>query len=518
MPVYKVDQIWLEKAINSVINQLYENWELCIVDDASNKSYIYDILTKYSEKDSRIKVSFLKVKQGISGASNVALNMATGDFIGLLDNDDELSINALYENVKLLNAYPDTEMIYSDEDKFDITGKRCDPFFKPDWSPDMFLSCMFTCHFGVYRKRIVDEIGGFRIGYEGIQDYDFVLRFTERTNKILHVSKILYHWRKIPGSLALDTDTKNYAFDTAKKALSDAMERRDIPSKVCDGKWLGSYRIKYEIFDWPKISILIYIKDQAVLLRKCISSILYNNSYHNYEILIIDNNSIKQETIEYLKTLSKQRKIRVLSYKNDFNTSAINNYGARKSNGDILLFINNVCEIKNKDSIIAMVEHVQRKKIGAVGAKLRFNKNRMQHCGILLRFGANRIPGKYFYKYSEINNGYFGRNDIVHNVSAVSSSAMMVKREVFIEGNGFDERLKLAYNDVDLCLNLREKGYLIIYTPYAEFNCHRYINRVNKNTHGENAMIKKEKEYFRTKWKDILERGDPYYNPNLILM
>lgn len=252
MPVYNVDQVWLEKAINSVINQLYENWELCIVDDASNKSYIYDILTKYSEKDSRIKANYLEKKQGISGASNVALNMATGDFIGLLDNDDELSINALYENVKLLNAYPDTDMIYSDEDKLDITGKRCDPFFKPDWSPDMFLSCMFTCHFGVYRKRIVDEIGGFRIGYEGIQDYDFVLRFTERTDKILHIPKILYHWRKIPGSLALDTDTKNYAFDTAKKALSDAMKRRNIPSKVCDGKWLGSYRIKYEIFDLRK--------------------------------------------------------------------------------------------------------------------------------------------------------------------------------------------------------------------------------------------------------------------------
>jgi len=513
MPVYNVDRGWLEKAIDSVINQIYENWELCIVDDASTKKDVKKTLEEYSNKDSRIKVIFLKKNIGISGASNKALTLATGEFIGLLDNDDELSIDALFENIKLINKYPDINMIYSDEDKLEMNGRRCEPFFKPDWSPHMLLSCMYTGHFGVYRKKNVDEIGGFRVGCEGSQDYDLVLRFTEKTDKIFHLPKILYHWRKIPGSAAFAEDSKSYAYVSAKKALKDAMKRRNIPSKIYDGQWTGSYRIKYEIIEKPTISILIPTKDQISLLRKCINSVLYNNSYNNYEILIIDNNSIEPETFEYFSVLSSQKNIRVIDFKNSFNFSAINNYGVLESKGDVLLFLKNNCEIRDKDSINSMIEHIQRKDVGAVGAKLFFSDNTLKHCGLTILLSDHRIAGCPSYGYSETDNGYCGRNNLVHNVSAITDTAMMIKREVFNEVNGFDEKLELLYKDVDFCLKLRERGYLIVFTPYAKFYHHEAFDK----NYEKKTLLRKDMDYFQVKWKKVLEKEDPYFNPNLTL-
>lgn len=513
MPVYNVDKVWLEKAIDSVINQIYENWELCIVDDASTKKEVKKTLEEYSNKDSRIKVIFLKKNSGISGASNKALTLATGEFIGLLDNDDELSTDALFENIKLINKHPDINMIYSDEDKLKMNGKRCEPFFKPDWSPHMLLSCMYIGHFGVYRKKIVDEIGGFRIGYEGSQDYDLVLRFTEKTDKIFHLPKILYHWRKIPGSAAFAEDSKSYAYVSAKKALKDAMKRRNIPSKIYDGQWTGSYRIKYEIIEKPTISILIPTKDQISLLRKCINSILYNNSYNNYEILIIDNNSIEPETFEYFSVLSSQKNIRIIDYKNSFNFSAINNYGVLESKGNVLLFLKNNCEIRDKDSINSMIEHIQKKDVGAVGAKLFFSDNTLKHCGLMVLLSDNRIAGCPSYGDSETFNGYCGRNNIVHNVSAITDTAMMIRREVFNEVNGFDEKLELLYREMDFCLKLRERGYLIVFTPYAKFYHHESFDK----SYGKKTLLRNDMDYFQVKWKKILEKEDPYFNPNLTL-
>ncbi|MDM8553108.1 glycosyltransferase [Desulfococcaceae bacterium HSG7] len=519
MPVYNVPARWLKKAIASVQRQLYDNWELCIVDDNSAQPHIRKILKTFSsdQSDSRIKVKFLNNNIGISGASNEALAMATGDFIGLLDNDDELSIDALYEVVKLLNEHPTADMIYSDEDKLGLNGKRCEPFFKPDWSPDMLLACMYTGHFSVYRKKIVDRVGGFRTGFDGSQDYDLALRITEKTDQIFHIPKILYHWRKIPGSVALKENSKTYAYSAAQKALTQAMQRRKIPCEVKEGQWLGSYRVQYEIVSHPKISILIPTRDQAGLLTQCINSVLNLNTYPNYEIIIINNNSVKQETAEYLAALTDKPGIRILNDTNEFNFAALNNRAARFADGDVLLFLNNDCELKEKDSLGAMAEHIQRKKIGAVGAKLIYDNHTIQHCGIILRLGAHRAAGHHSYKFPEDNHGYFGRNSIIHNVSAVTAAAMMTETSLFNEVGGFNEKLKQAYNDVDFCLKLRAKGYLIVYTPYAVFYHHESASRGYEDTPEKTARFEKEVLYFKSEWNDVLAKGDPYYNPNLTL-
>jgi glycosyltransferase involved in cell wall biosynthesis len=521
MPVYNVPARWLKKAIASVQRQLYENWELCIVDDGSVQTHVRKILKTYSQTDSRIKVKFLNKNIGISGASNEALAMATGDFIGLLDNDDELSIDALYEVTKLLNQYPAADMIYSDEDKLGLNGKRCEPFFKPDWSPDMLLSCMFTGHFTVYRKKIVDRVGGFRTGFEGSQDYDLALRITEKTDHIYHIPKILYHWRKIPGSVAFRENSKTYAYSAAQKALTQAMQRRKIPCKVKEGKWLGSYRTQYEIVSHPKISILIPTKDQVGLLKKCIDSILNLNTYPNYEIIVINNNSAERETAEYLTAMAGNPLISILNDNDDFNFAALNNRAARLSDGELLFFFNNDCELKDKNSLGAMAEHLQRadfkKKIGAVGAKLIYGNHTIQHCGIILRLGAHRAAGHHSYKFPEDNHGYFGRNSIIHNISAVTAAAMMTEKDIFLQVGGFNEKLKQAYNDVDFCLKLRAEGYLIVYTPYAVFYHHESVSRGYEDTPEKAARFAKEVKCFKSEWKDVLAKGDPYYNPNLTL-
>jgi len=521
MPVYNVPARWLKKAIGSVQRQLYENWELCIVDDCSTRPHVRKILQSYLQSDSRIKVNFLNQNSGISGASNKALAMATGDFVGLLDNDDKLSIDALYEVIKLLNQYPNADLIYSDEDKLGLNGKRCEPFFKPDWSPDMLLSCMYTGHFSVYRKMIADRVGGFRIGLEGSQDYDLALRVTEKTNRIYHIPKILYHWRKIPGSLAFKENSKTYAYSAAQRALTDAMRRRQISCIVKEGQWLGSYRIQYEIVSRPKISILVPTRDQADLLKKCIDAILNLNTYPYYEIIIINNNSVKRETIEYLNALACNSHISILNDTNEFNFAALNNRAVGRSNGDILFFLNNDCELKDKDGLGAMVEHLQRadfkNKIGAVGAKLIYGNHTIQHCGIILGLGAHRIAGHHSYKFPEDNHGYFGRNSIIHDVSAVTAAAMMTEKALFHKVGGFNERFKQAYNDVDFCLKLRAKGYLIVYTPFAVFYHHESSSRGYADTPEKAARFEKEVHYFKSEWKDVLEKGDPYYNPNLSL-
>lgn len=520
-PVYNVDDIWLEKAINSVIDQFYQNWELCLVDDASTKGLVKDILGKYQEKDKRIKVKFLGENQGISGASNEALLLSTGDFVGFLDHDDELSIDALFEVLKLLQRYPDADMIYSDEDHKDIKGRRKDPYFKPDWSPDLFLSNMYTCHFGVYRKKLVEEIGGFRKGFEGSQDYDLVLRLTEKTNKIHHIPKILYHWRELPGSTSLKYQAKSYADINARKALTDALIRRKISGEVLTGKYPGFFRVKREIIGNPKVSIIIPTKDKVKVLKKCINSIIERTDYKNYEIIVIDNNTTDSLTLEYLGSISKEPNISVVKYEEPFNFSAINNFAAQRSKGEYLLFLNNDTEVICSEWLSAMLEHAQRKEVGAVGCKLLYPNGRIQHAGVIL--GISGIPGKpgvagHSHKQSYNSaRGYYGRLHVIHNLSAVTGACVMIRRNVFEEVGGFDENLGIALNDIDLCLKVREKGYLIVYTPYSELYHYESLSRGYENTPEKKDRLKKESEYIREKWGAIIDKGDPYYNPNLTL-
>lgn len=520
-PIYNVEKIWLEKTINSVINQVYDNWELCLVDDASTKEHIKIIIEKYRRLDQRIKVRYLTENQGISGASNEGLLMAIGDFIGLLDHDDELSRIALFEVIKLINKQPEVDMIYSDEDHLSIKGIHLDPYFKSDWSPDLFLSNMYTCHLGVYRKEIIDEIGGFRKGFEGSQDYDLVLRLTEKTDRIYHIPKILYHWRETPGSTAARYQAKGYADTNAIKALEDALKRRNIKGDVLPGKFPGLFRIRREIIGNPDVSIIIPTKDRSDILSKCIKSIKIKTIYSNYEIIIIDNNSKDTHTKDYLETISESHNIRILKYENPFNFSAINNYAARNSNNQYLLFLNNDIEVISPEWLSAMLEHAQRREVGAVGCKLVYPNNTLQHAGVIL--GITGTPGLlgvagHSHKHLPIEaRGYFHRPHMIQNLNAVTAACMMVRKDVFEEVGGFDEKLGIAFNDVDLCLKIRQKGYLIVYTPYAELYHHESLSRGYEDNLEKQRRFSGEVRYMREKWGKIIDQGDPYYNPNLSL-
>ena len=519
-PVYNPDVSWIKAAIESVINQVYENWELCLA-DASTIEDVKKCLKSYAKKDSRIKVKFLSENKGISGNSNEALALATGEYIGLLDHDDELSPDALYEVIKCLQTNRDADMIYSDEDKIDLNCNRSDPFFKPDWSPDMFLSHMYTCHFGVYKKKIIDKIGGFREGYDGSQDYDLVLRFIEKTNSIHHIPKILYHWRIVPGSTAGYNDAKKYAFTAAKRAINDFLKRNDIQGDVEDGFWTGSYHVKRKLLKTPLISIIIPTKDNIEILKRCIDSILKSTSYPNYEIVIVNNNSTNEKTYDYFKDLKRIDCIKILNYNNDFNISAINNFAVKNVKGEFILFLNNDTEVISKEWLSAMLEHAQRNEVGAVGCKLLYPDKTLQHAGIILGINdtnGNDIVAGHSPKYiSYTNNGYFGKVNMIHNLSAVTSACMMLRKDLFEEVGGFDENLAITFNDVDLCLKIRDKGYLIVYTPYAELYHHESKSMGYDDTPEKMERFLKEIQYIRDKWGEVIDKGDSYYNPNLTL-
>lgn len=521
MPVYNVDREWLTKAIDSVRNQVYPNWELCIVDDASIKPHVKEVLNFFTGLDGRIRVRYLSANLGISGASNEALKHATGEFIGLLDNDDELTPEALYECVKLLNAHSDADLIYSDEDKLDIDGKRMEPFFKPDFSLDLLLSMNYICHFSLLRTAIVDRIGGFREGYEGSQDYDLLLRFIEETEpqKIHHIPKILYHWRKIPGSAAAEVNAKDYAFISAKKALDDYRERNRIPGNIMDGLFLGSYRLKREIVDPEKVSILIPFRDRPDLLRICLESIFEKTTYPAYEILLINNRSTGKETFDYLDSIREKSEIRILDYDHDFNFSAINNFAASQAKGEYILLLNNDVKVISADWLSAMVEHAQRPEVGVVGAKLLFRDGRIQHAGVVMGIGI----ASHAFSHSPGNeNGYFGLINVVRNYCAVTGACMMLRKEVYEDLGGLDEvKLSVAYNDVDLCLKAVDKRYLVVYTPYALLYHYESETRGDDNDFNlkqkdpsKYLRVMAEREFMHQKWTKYIE-NDPFYNPNL---
>jgi len=517
MPTWNTDQKWLKKAIESVINQIYPNWELCIADGSSTNPEVKKVLEEYSEKDQRIKIKFLPENLGIAGNSNEALKLATGEFIGLLDHDDELAPFALYEVCKLLNKDSDLDFIYSDEDKIDKNNKRKDPFFKPDYVPDMFLSCNYICHFSIIRKSIIDKIGGFRKGYDGSQDYDIFLRVLECTDKIAHIPKILYHWRMIETSAASSNAAKPYAYIAAKKSLTDAMNRRGIKiDGVYDGIWTGSYRIKYNIENNPRVSIIIPNKDNMQVLQKCINSILEKTKYNNYQVIVVENSSSTNSIFEYYNEIEKHPKIQVLYYKKPFNYSAISNYAVSMVDSEFILFLNNDTEVMSSEWLSAMVEHIQRKEVGVVGAKLLYPNNKIQHAGLILgTMGIPPVVGHAFRNLPDHTINYFGMVDVVRNYSAVTGACMLTKKSLFEEVGGFDEKnLPIAFNDVDYCLKLRKKNFLIVYTPYAVLYHYESVSRGYEDTIEKKQRLFREADYMRKKWGEILD-NDPYYNPNL---
>lgn len=515
MPVYNPAASWVSAAIESVKRQAYENWELCIA-DASTGEEIKGLLRHYAESGPGIKVRFLDENHGIAGNTNEALLLASGEYVGLLDHDDEISPDALYEVVKYLQAHRDADIIYSDEDKIGPGGRRSDPFFKPGWSPDMLLSCMYTGHLSIYRRRLVEDIGGFRQGYDGSQDYDLALRLIERTKSIHHIPKVLYHWRMVPGSTSVSIGSKRYAYDAAKKALSDHLARNGIKGEVLDGLWQGSYHVKREISGTPLVSIIIPARDTGRALKKCLDSIVNKTGYQNYEILVVDNNGLDKKTLDHIEEIKGKKDIRVLSYGDGFNFSAINNYAAGRSNGEMLLFLNDDTEVIAGDWLGALAEHAQRKEVGAVGCKLLYPDDTVRHAGIILGI-KDKVAGHAPQLSPHGHHGYVGRESLILNLSAVTAACMMMRRDVFEEAGGFDEGLALAYNDVDLCLRVRQKGYLIVYTPYAVLYHHGSMSRGYDDTEKKRALAANEILFMRERWGDIIDAGDPYYNPNLTL-
>jgi len=522
-PVWETDEKWLRHAIESVMRQTYENWELCLVDGGSEKKYIQPVLQEYAAADHRIRVKYLPENRGIAGNSNEALSLATGELVGFLDHDDELAPFALHEVIKVLNAQNHTQFIYSDEDKIDAKGNRKQPFFKPNWSPDLFLSQNYLCHFCVIRKRLLDSTGGFREGYEGSQDYDLFLRCTESIpeDSIVHIPKILYHWRINRESVASTTTTKYYALSSAMHALEDAICRRGLKAQVLEGIYPSTYRIQYEIVDHPRISILIPTKDHVEVLGRCIQSIIDKTEYENYEILIIDNKSEDLETRDYYASLEKYSNIKILHYNAPFNFSAINNFAVTQADSPFVVFLNNDTEVISGEWLSAMLEHAQRHDVGAVGAKLLYPNNLIQHAGIILGIqGDKDSKGVAGHSHKYISNrlpGHFFRSHVIGNYSAVTAACLMMRKEVFLDFGGFEEDLGIAYNDVDLCLKLRRKGYRIVYTPYAVLHHHESYSRGPENTPEKLARFSRDKIRIRDSWGEIIDSGDPYYNPNLTL-
>ena len=470
MPSYNTPELWLRCAIESVLQQLYPYWELCIADDASTKKHVRAILEEYQEKDERIKVVFRTSNGHISTASNSALDIAKGEWIALLDHDDELAKHALYLVAHEINQHPETMFIYSDEDKIDKESKRYDPYFKPDWNPDLFLSYNYVTHLAVYEASLLKKLGGFRQGYEGSQDYDLALRFTENisANNIRHLPYILYHWRSIVGSAAMGHYAKDYAAKAGLRAIRDHLERLNIKAQVSLIPNLGTMlRVSYALpKQKPLVSIIIPTRNHHEMLKACLESIWENTNYPNYEIIIADNQSSEVDALDYFEELAKENRAKILQYKFPFNYSGINNFAARVANGEVLCFLNNDIKIINKEWLKEMVSHALRPEIGAVGAKLLYPDDTVQHGGVLL--GVGGVAGHAHKYFHASDNGYFCRASLIQNFSAVTAACLVVTKKLYDEVGGFDEEnLTIAFNDVDFCLRLHEAGYRNIWTPYA---------------------------------------------------
>jgi GT2 family glycosyltransferase len=505
MPVREADGRWLETAVNSLIQQVYPNWELCLAVYTSVEKHVKRFLEEYQSKDLRLKVRNLGVGAGIATALNAAVSSATGEFVGLLYPNDELTSDALYEIAKLLNEHPDVDYIYTDEDQKDVNGRRVEPFFKPDWSPDLLLSMNYVSHFSVVRRSLLDEIGGFRMGFDGSEDYDLILRVAEKTNKVAHIAKPLSSRRMVPGSEATVGD------ESAKKALQDTLNRRGIKGEILDG-YGQHYRTKYDLSGSPLVSIIIPTRDHLGLLKRCIDSIESKTTYREYEIIVMDNKSIEPQTLSYLRSL----KHRVLRFNDDYNFSKMNNFAARHAKGDYLVFLNNDTEVIEPGWLEAMLEHSQRSEVGVVGALLLFpvsshgsQGGTIQHAGVVI--GICGVSGHAFRNLHMNRPNHFDLHRVTRNCSAVTFACAMMRKDVFEQFNGLDEDIPISFNDVDLCLRIRKKGYLIVFTPYAVLYHHECATRRRLHPpEDETSML--------NRWSNSILEADPYYNPNLTLL
>lgn len=515
IPVYNVEDVYLRACIDSVINQYYENWELCIADDNSTDPHVKETLTEYINMDKRVKVVFRKQNGHISEATNSALEIATGEYIALLDNDDFIRPEALMEMVAMINEHPEADMLYSDEDKVDATGKvRLGPFFKPDWSPDAFLCHMYLCHLGVYRRTIALEIGGFRTEYVGSQDYDFALRFSEKTRHIYHVPKILYHWRMIPTSTSMSQGNKNYAFDASVRAKTDAANRRNYQVDILPVEQYGTTYFNYHVSKEDMISIIMPTRNQGELVKKAIDSIYEVSTWENFEILLIDNGSDDKASLMIFEALAQQHdNFSILRIDEPFNYSRLNNLAAAKARGQFLMFLNNDIQIITPNWMELMMGQAKQMHTGAVGARLYFENDTTQHAGIVLLDG---VPAHAFMNIHKTDMGYFGRAALNYNYLAVTGAALMIDKNKFDQVGGFDEKFPIAYNDVDLGVKLYEAGYYNVNRGDVEMYHYESLTRGRDEDSPEKSKrLAEELKAFHKKWQNKYAKYDPFYNPNL---
>ena len=515
MPVYNTNPEFLLEAITSVREQSYANWELCIADDASTDPHIRPILEEATAQDSRIKVVFRESNGHICNASNSALEIASGEFIALLDHDDILHKNALYYVAKEINEYPDSNLIYSDEDKLDPLGKRAGPHFKPQWNEELFLTQNYINHLGVYRAEVLKQIGGFRPGFEGSQDHDMALRFIETCEwrGIHHIPRVLYHWRAFGGSGSFSDKAIRTAIKARQKAVQDYLDRIQPGAKVVEGLH-GLNRIVRPLPDpAPLISIIIPTKDQAALLEQCVESILKKTTYANYEIIIVDNGSIEEPTHRLFARLKRRQNVSVLEYPGEFNFSAINNFAVDNASGSIMALLNNDTEIIKENWLNELVAYALLPHVGAVGAKLLYGDKRVQHAGVLMGVGGVASHSHHFKKDSY--HGYHQRPHLSQYVSAVTGACLVVSKEKYLQVGGLDEkRLKVAYNDIDFCLKLRDAGFENVYCPYAVLYHHESVSRGKGVEPSKRKRFQSEVKCMQERWGEIIA-NDPYYNPNL---
>ena len=519
VPLYKTPEKYLLQLVESVKAQTYPNWELCLSDGSGENSPLTSFLKSLEAGDERIKVAYNEQALQISENTNAGIEIATGAYIAFADHDDELTPHALFECVKALNKDRKIRLIYSDEDKMSMDGhKFFQPHFKPDYNPDLLCTVNYICHLFVVQREILDQVGTFRKEFDGAQDYDFIFRCVEAVDpsEIYHVTKILYHWRCHEDSTAENPESKTYAFEAGKRAIEEHYHRTGIRAEVYQGEFLGLYRTRFLRDYDPLISIIIPNKDHIEDLKRCMDSIDQKSSYKNYEYIIVENNSTDEKTFQYYKNLEEENpKAHVVYWDKEFNYSAINNYGATFAKGEYILLLNNDTEIINETCLEELLGYCMRSDVGAVGARMYYEDDTIQHAGVVIGFGG--IAGHCFVLQPRGTTGYCHRIICAQDYSAVTAACMLVKKSAFDEVGGLTEELAVAFNDIDFCMKLREAGYLIVYNPYAELYHYESKSRGLEDTPEKVARFNKEMQIFERRWPDILRNGDPYYNPNLTL-
>lgn len=515
VPVYNTPERFLKEMVDSVRKQSYSNWQLCLANGSGDNKELNEQLKKLAESDPRICYTTLKENLGIAGNTNAALALAEGDFIALLDHDDFIAPNALFEFVKAINEDSSIDVLYSDEDKVDQKGKfHFFPHFKPDFNMDLLLTNNYICHFFAVRKNIVDKFGGFRSEYDGAQDYDFILRSIENTNNIKHIPKILYHWRSHMNSTAENPESKMYAYEAGRLAIEDHYKRVGIPAKVKMGVHFGYYNTVYQWEEKPLVSIIIPNKDHITDLDQCIRSLYGKLTYKNFEVIVVENNSEEKETFEYYDKIQKEfSDLKVVYWDGIFNYSAINNFGVTYAKGEYLLLLNNDTEVIAENLLESMLGYCMREDVGIVGAKLYYKDDTIQHAGVII--GVCGVAGHAFQGLSRDELGYMGRATCSQNFSAVTGACMMVKKSIYDQVGGLTEEFAVAFNDIDFCLKVEAIGKRIVFDVDAELYHYESKSRGFEDTPEKQARFNGEISLFNHKWEKFLEQGDPYYNPNL---